>query len=87
RRIVQLEIPADSSQATYLKFDLDNTAWLIPNIKSPYITKIMRNLSENPEIFVISPGSGSELTLIKPAQLKPISSELWEIEEPGEFQG
>lgn len=88
RRILQLEIPIDNSQATYLKFDLDNKTWLIPNIKSSYITRIMLNLSENPEIFSISSSSNSgSLKLIKPAQLKQISSGLWEIEEPGEFQG
>ena len=85
RRIVQLQIPADLSQAFYLEFDLDNSTWLIPNIKSPYISKIMRNLSENPEIFTIS-GSGSDsLELVRPAKLKEISAGLWEIEEPGEF--
>ncbi len=84
RRILQLEIPADPSQAPYLKFDLDQTAWLIPNIKSPYISKIMRLLSENPEVFVINPGSDI-LQLVKPAKLKETSSGLWEIEEPGIF--
>ncbi len=88
RRIVQLEIPPDISQATYLKFDLDQTAWLIPNIKSRYISRIMQNLSENPEVFMITSGSSSgSLQLVKPAKLREISGGLWEIEEPGEFQG
>jgi hypothetical protein len=44
----------------------------------------MRNLHENPEIFVVESGSET-LRLIKPAKLKSVSSGLWEIEEPGEF--
>ena len=85
RRIVQLEVPADSSQATYLKFDLDHCIWLIPNIKSPHISKIMRNLGENPEIFTISDSGSGALNLEKPAKLKEVGTGLWEIEEPGKF--
>ena len=84
RRIVQLEAPSDSSQASYLTTEIDRENWLIPNITSPYISQIMRNLHENPEIFVVESGSET-LRLIKPAKLKSVSSGLWEIEEPGEF--
>jgi hypothetical protein len=84
-RILQLEVPFDSSQASYLTTKIDKENWLIPNIISPYIGKIMSNLDENPEIFTVESGSGS-LRLIKPAKLKSVSLGLWEIEEPGEFQ-
>lgn len=83
---VKLERPSDNYQAAYLKFEMDNTSWLIPNITSIHISKIMRNLGENSDIFIIRQGSGSSLKLVKPAKLKAISNELWEIEEPGEFQ-
>ena len=85
RRIVQLEAPSDSSQASYLTTEIDRENWLIPNITSPYISQIMRNLHENSEIFTVESGSGT-LRLIKPAKLKSVSSGLWEIEEPGAFQ-
>jgi len=84
--ILQLEVSFDPSKATYLKFEMDNESWLIPNITSRYINQIMRNLGENSDIFTIRQGSGSSLQLIKPAKLKAVSNELWEIEEPGEFQ-
>jgi hypothetical protein len=44
----------------------------------------MLNLGGKPEIFFIHPGSEA-LKLIKPAKLKNIGFELWQIEEPGEF--
>ena len=44
----------------------------------------MRNLNENPEIFIIHPGAGI-LRLVKPAKLKNIGFEFWEIKELGEF--
>ncbi|MGL5034705.1 MAG: hypothetical protein ACRC6M_12990, partial [Microcystaceae cyanobacterium] len=65
--------------------EIDRENWLIPNITTPYISQIMRNLHENPEIFTAASSSGT-LRLIKPAKLKLVSSGLWEIEEPGEFQ-
>lgn len=85
RRIVQLEVPSDSSQASYLTTEIDRENWLIPNITSPYFSQVMRNLHENPEIFTVESGSGT-LRLIKPAKLKSVSLGLWEIEEPGEFE-
>jgi hypothetical protein len=85
-RILQLEVPIDQSQAPYLRFEMDNASWLIPNITSIYIKKILSNLDENSDIFTIRQGSGSSLKLIRPAKLKAVSSGLWEIEEPGEFQ-
>jgi hypothetical protein len=87
-RIVQLEVPADPSQGIYLKFEIDNASWLIPNITSRYIYKIMSNLSENSDIFTIRAGSGSSLKLVMPAKLKVSTDNpgLWEIEEPGIFQ-
>lgn len=89
RQILQLEAPVDTSQAAYLKFEMDNTSWLIPNITSRYIRKIIDNLPENSDIFtiitIIRQGYGFSPQLIKPAKLKAISNGLWEIEEPGEF--
>lgn len=84
-RILELEMCTDNSQASYLKFKMDGENWLIPNITSPYISQIMRNLTdENRDIFVTHSGSGT-LQLIKPAKLKNIGSNLWGIKEPGEF--
>ncbi|PZV25948.1 MAG: hypothetical protein DCF12_12315 [Snowella sp.] len=85
-RILQLESCIDNSQASYLKFEIDREYWLIPNITSPYISHIMRNLDENRDIFVIHPGSGT-LKLVRPAKIKniTINFDVWEIEEPGEF--
>ncbi|MEB3119662.1 MAG: hypothetical protein VKL41_00380 [Snowella sp.] len=83
-RILELEMCTDNSQASYLKFEMDGENWLIPNITSSYISQIMRNLDENRDIFVIHPGSGT-LQLLRPAKLKNIGSNLWGIEEPGEF--
>ncbi|BFM40497.1 hypothetical protein [Synechocystis sp. LKSZ1] len=85
RRIMQLEAPSDPSQGSYLYFEIDQEFWLIPNIASPYITQIMHNLNENPEIFVVHLGSG-RLKLVKPAKLKQINAGLWEVEEPGKFE-
>jgi hypothetical protein len=84
-RILQLEISADPSQADYLKFEMDNASWLIPNITSKSIRVMMRVLLNEPYIFTIYGDPGSFIQLIKPAKLKAISNELWEIEEPGEF--
>ncbi len=84
RRIVQLEEPVDSSQSSYLRFEMDKENWLIPNITSPYISQIMRNLSENSDIFIVHSGSGA-LQLVRPAKLKSSILGIWEIKEPGEF--
>lgn len=83
-RILELEMCTDNSQASYLKFEMDGENWLIPNITSSYISQIMRNLDENRDIFIIHPGLGT-LQLLRPAKLKNIGSNLWGIEEPGEF--
>jgi hypothetical protein len=84
RQIIQLEVTSDSLHTSYLKIEIDREHWLIPNIISNQIRRIMNNLSENPEIFVVHSGSGT-LKLVRPAKLKNIGFELWEIEEPGEF--
>ncbi len=84
-RIIQLEISSDSSQDSYyLKVEIDSENWLIPNITSNRFHTIINSLNENPEIFVVHPGSGT-LQLVKPAKLKEVSSGIWNIEEPGEF--
>jgi hypothetical protein len=84
RRIIELESCTDNSQASFLKFEMDGENWLFPNITSPYISQIMRNLGEYTEFFIIHPGS-EILQLIRPAKLKNIGSNLWGIEELGEF--
>ena len=84
RKIIQLEVTADSLHTSYLKVEIDQKNWLIPNITSPYISQIMRNLEEYSEIFIVHPGL-SILKLVMPAKLKNIGFELWEIEEPGIF--
>jgi hypothetical protein len=87
---VKLERPNDNYQAAYLKFEMDNASWLIPNITSNRISTIMGRLSENPDIFTVRGGSssGCSLKLVKPAKLKVSTDNpgLSEIEEPGEFQ-
>jgi hypothetical protein len=93
RRVLELKTPTDSAQAIYLRFEIDKENWLIPNITSPYIRQIMRNMSENPEIFTVHSGSGI-LQLVKPAKLKLAKSKLfkiaqlglWKIEESGIFE-
>ncbi|MEB3119663.1 MAG: hypothetical protein VKL41_00385 [Snowella sp.] len=83
-RVIELESVTDNSQASFLKFEIDGENWLFPNITSPYISQIMRNLGEYTEFFIIHPGS-EILQLIRPAKLKNIGSNLWGIEELGEF--
>ncbi len=58
-RVIELESVTDNSQASFLKFEMDGEYWLIPNITSSYISKIMNNLEENPEVFIIHRGSGN----------------------------
>ena len=83
-RIIQLEVPSDNLQASYLKIEIYQENWLILNIISPYIRRIIANLDKNSEVFIVHPGSGA-LQLIRPAKLKNIGFDLWEIEEPGIF--
>jgi hypothetical protein len=83
-RMIQLEILNDVTQAIFLKFLLDQDNWLIPNLASPHTGNIHTILDEYPEIFSIISGT-NKLTLTKPAKLKTTETELWEIEEPGEF--
>jgi hypothetical protein len=84
RRTIRFE-QAEPSQGTYLEFSLDSKNWLIPNITSPYYNQILNQVSANPEIFAINLGSGNS-QLVRPAKLKSVSSGVWEIAEPGEFQ-
>jgi hypothetical protein len=64
---------------------IEEESWLIPNIMSPEIAKIMRTLGDRPELFTVVSGSGS-LYLIKPAKLKQIQVNHWTIAESGECQ-
>ena len=81
----QLEECSDHLSAPYLMTQIEEESWLIPNIMSPEIAKIMRTLGDRPEIFTVVSGSGS-LYLIKPAKLKQIQINHWTITESGECQ-
>jgi hypothetical protein len=81
----QLEECSDHLSAPYLMTQIEEESWLIPNIMSPEIAKIMRTLGDRPELFTVVSGSGS-LYLIKPAKLKQIQVNHWTIAESGECQ-
>lgn len=84
--IIQFE-STELSNAEYLKVEANGEKFLLPNITSPRFHKIINGLHEYSGIFFVPLGDNFSLKLIKLAKLKEISSKLWEIEEPGEFQG
>lgn len=87
KRVTRLETIADKSQAYYLEVYLDGDHWLIPNASTVYLSQILNNLQENPEIFRFNTGHGKDRPeLIRPAKLKSAGSGNWEIAELGEFQ-
>jgi hypothetical protein len=86
-RMIQLESfnnVNDTAKNIFLHIMLDGDNWLIPNINSPYIRQIINQLGEYPEIFIIHHVSDN-LKLVRPAKLKNIGFDLWEIAEPGIF--
>lgn len=82
-RIIQF-VPSDNSQSLFLKTEIEGKIFLIPNITLPLIARNLWIIKEYPEIFVICQSSGI-LQITKPATLKLIGSDIWELEEAGEF--
>jgi hypothetical protein len=83
---IQLTSFNDVHKNSFLKIELEEDNWLIPNVTSPYLRRILRNLEGYPQIFSVAISGINKLTLIKPAKLKEVSSGLWEIAEKGEFE-
>ncbi len=84
RPVIHLELSQDANQASYLRIDLEGNSWLIPNILSSFFGQIINGLNDYPDIFKLVHNSGQRL-LVKPAKLKLIGTETWEIESAGEF--
>ncbi len=79
--IAQL-VSSTESEASYLKIKADGENWLFPNILSTQVDRLINILK--PSIFTID-ANVKNRQLKKPAKLKEVSPELWEIAEIGEF--
>jgi len=79
-----IELESSSADSSYLKTEINKQNWLIPNITSMYLSKILTNLDKYPEIFEMI--NTTEISgLIKLAKLRSIDGKLWQIEEPGQL--
>ena len=81
--IIELVLTDDRND-TYLKVEVDKESWLIPNITSNRFPKLLHNLSQNSQMFIVNTSSDRS-QLVRPVKLKEIKSGIWGIEEPGKF--